>query len=153
MERTAKSIEQIEKVHQSLKRDFPEAWKMISKYQPEEDTAKVSALNLFGTLFASFLLKGKASLNSLKLEQVAVFIEKVFVTTGSGRILNSSLKKEFLTGLYPESEREALGIFWSFVFDAIEDELGSLDISKPLDPRFISCILTAPEKKTPKRVP
>ncbi len=141
VERSAKSLEQIEKAHQVLRAKFPEVWKIEN----------VSSHAVFGTLFAVFCLKGKLSLSPLAQDEVPVFTAKALEKKGGHARVKPELKEQFLTKLCGEADSGALSVFLSFVFDDIEDELGSLDFSKTVDSRFISCLLTKTKSAKPSK--
>ncbi len=123
------SVEQLEKIHQFFKRDYPDAFK-----------AEANAFALLGTLFVSFVLKGKPSIAPIAPKDIAAFVEKSKD--------NPKLKENFIETVFTANEKMQAGIFMSFVFEAVEDELGSLDLSKEPDPRFVSCFLV--KKKNAK---
>lgn len=135
VERTEKSVLQLEKIHRTLKRDFPEIWKL-----PEE----IPGLSALGTLFANFVLKEKPSLTPVPVEKVPAFIE--------GMKLKETRQK-FIEAVCAPEEKEELNIFWSVVFDAIEDELGRLDTSQPLDPNYLSWALILKVKPEAEKAP
>lgn len=134
VERTRKSLAQLEKIHKSLRKDFPEIWKL-----PEE----VTGLSALGALFANYLLKGKAAVTPVPVEKVPALIEKMRA---------KETRAEFLEALYKTQDREGLALFWSFVFEGMEEELAGIDVAQPIDPRFISCVLLAePSKPAAKK--
>ena len=100
--------------------------------------------SLCGTLFAWFSLDGSISDKPLPQGSAQAFLEKGF-TRGSGKsVLIPSLTEKFLPHFFSAEGRKALEPFWALVFSRLESELAGLDFRKPVDSRYVSCLLIAP---------
>ena len=78
------------------------------------------------------------------------FIQKAFAARGNTQSLSNGLKDKFFNQYFSPEDQELLKPLWGFVFQEIEQELGRMDLSKPLDIRFISCLHVSKEK--PKKI-
>lgn len=140
IERVNKSVLQVEKIHEVLERLFPKAFSLFKDSLTESEVS-VTGVMVLGTLFARFCLDKKSSLSPLSPEKVKMFVSTSFEIQGSRRQIKNDLRERFLKELFSESENALMNVFWSFIFQELEDELGGIDFSKPLDERFVQCLL------------
>lgn len=147
IERIKKSVLQIEKIHGALAASSP---KSFSLFKDGLEDSQVSGLTVLGTLFARFCLDKKPSLAPLSPEKIKVFAENVFEMHGSRPQIKMDLRAGFLTAFHGEKDAPLMSVFWSFVFQEIEDELALLDFEKPFDERFVKCLLIKPTSKPKK---
>ena len=133
VEKARRAVLQMDQIHEFLAREFPGSLR-------EESAALFS---LLGNLFASFAAGGKISSGPISEKTTLTFIKKGFEPAGPRRILNRGLKEEFLNRFFSNQDQEVLKTLWALVFQRLEEELGGLDPSKGIDPRFVSSIRTA----------
>ncbi len=138
--RISKSVEQIEKIHGMLAQSFPKTFTLFKDGLDEKEN-QITGLAVLGTLFIRFCLDKKPSLTPLPPEKIKDFISSSFELQGSRKQIPISLRENFLKKIHGDYDGALLSVFWSFVFQEIEEELGILDTSVTPDRRFIQCVL------------
>ncbi len=132
LERTQRSLAQIERIHEFLAAHFPNLFPRL-QVEMSRDESESKLFSLLGTVFAHFSLNEKISTAPLSSKEMSRFLR------------HAKRDKEKFLGHFFAKEQELLRPLWALVFQAIEEELGALDPSRPVDPRFVSSLrLSAP---------
>ena len=143
IEETRLRIKEAGLAHDFLARHFPALFDRLH-LESQRTGMRGTLFSLCGTLFAWFSLDGSISDKPLPQGSVQAFLEKGF-TRGSGKsVLTPSLTEKFLSHFFSAEGRKALEPFWALVFSRLESELAGLDFRKPVDSRYVSCLLIAP---------
>ncbi|MDD5217866.1 MAG: DUF6178 family protein [Candidatus Omnitrophica bacterium] len=142
VERAQLAVRQFERIHAWLRKQFPNLFRELCaemKVKPEE----IRLSTLLGTLFASFVLRGKIDPAPLSPKELDSFFRKAFELRGKRYYLMAALKEKFL-GLFPSrDERELLTPLWGLVFQEMEDELGGIQAGSTPDLRYIQSLRTS----------
>jgi hypothetical protein len=150
---TRRALDQIEAVHAWIQKKDPGAFATLQKAKGLEESG-ITLFSFLSMLFVKFSSEAKdrdkiALMISEK--ELQNFLKTHFETKGSQRFLKSEKKENFMAKSFSETERNLLKPFWAVIFDNLEEELGSLDPSAPVDPKFVALISIKGQKKTPKR--
>lgn len=145
VQRAGLSVMQIEKIHEVLAGNFPKTFGLFGETLEEKENP-VTGVTVLGTLFAHFCLEGKPSLSQLPPEKVQKFVDRAFELQGPRRQIQPELRQKFMSELHGK-DAALMSVFWSFIFQEIEDELGRLDFTRAFDERFVKCVLLKKGKK------
>ena len=148
--RNARDIEKIrlrvtetELAHAFLASHFPALFDRLH-LESKRTGMRGTLFSLCGTLFVRFSLDGSISDKPLSQGNVRAFLEKGFTRGTGNSVLTPSLAEKFLSHFFSTEGRKALEPFWALVFSRLESELAGLDFRKPVDSRYVSCLLIAP---------
>ncbi len=132
VDKTRRALDQIDRIHEFLGEGLRNVHLDQLTLEP-----------LLATGFARFLVGGKVSFSPLGAKEAAEFLKKAFVTRTSVRLLDPAAKERFLTRSFSPEDQELLRPLWALVFQRLEDEFSRLDLSREIDPRFISSLYLA----------
>jgi len=124
LERSERSLRQIEGIHTFLKKHKPDFFRRPLRHPDRIESEGELFINL-GTFFAHDTATGKPSFSPLKAGAFERFFEKAFRYEGGRDLLNTEIKEAFLSRYYSPEEQDLMRSLWGLVFQNIQDHLGT----------------------------
>ncbi len=133
------AVQQIHKVHEILNVHVPDYLQRVAIGKVRE-TLEPTFFSVLGTLLVNFGLSGKLTSQAVSEKDLREFIKKNFEKNTGRAVLKSDLKQHFQEKMLPAQDRGFMKPLFSLLFENMEEDLSDLDVSAPIDPRFISCL-------------
>jgi len=129
----------LQEFHQKIFKMSPNVFTVLAvEAQGKGDSTTL--VQLVGTLFAQFILKGQPSFKEIPEKDLMLFLEKAFDSHGKNNVLRNEPIEEFIDLFSNKTSQKSLSSFLHQVLACVGEDFKRLPRGKSVNPQFISTI-------------